>query len=203
MQSDYSFSFCKRACLSNGPLSHQTQNPDSSFPCFEDISLLISEFCCMSLLCLSTADSRHLCIFQDLCLAQREQPDCSQTVFRVTLWKHHPGNCLAPCSFHQSKKKAIEKTSFLFVYAKTMGTLTSHSLSDTAYKIREEITMFGSCKKIQSVQISLADIPTFCFSKLRIMEVPFPPLSASLSLISKADHTWNERQDLKVMEKHI
>lgn len=68
LQSDYTSSFCKRGLCLQWASHAWTQNPDSSFPCSEDISLLISEFCCMSLPCLSTADSRHLFIFQELCL---------------------------------------------------------------------------------------------------------------------------------------
>lgn len=66
----------------------------------------------------------------------------------------------------------------------------------------EEIKMFGSSRKPKVSRFLWQTFP-LCFSKLRIMEVPFPSLSASLSLISNAVHTWNERQNLKVMEKHI
>lgn len=135
--------------FANGPvspmglsLSDPNQNPDSSCPCSEDISMLTSEFCCMIL---PTEAASHVCLLlivgtfsvsRSCACAQRELPDCSQTMFRVTLRKHPLGSCLALCSFHQSKINVIENVSFLFVYTKTMGTLTSQSLSDTAYKIR-------------------------------------------------------------------
>lgn len=135
--------------FANGPvspmglsLSDQNQNPVSSCPCSEDISMLISEFCCVIL---PTEADSHVSLLlivgtfsvsRSCACAQRELPDCFQTMFRVTLRKHPLGSCLALCSFHQSKINVIENVSFLFVYTKTMGTLTSQSLSDTAYKIR-------------------------------------------------------------------
>lgn len=118
-------------------------------------------------------------------------------MFRITLRKHPLGSCLALCSFHQSKINAIENVSFLFVYAKTMGTLTSHCLSDTAYKIRGNNNVLALLRKSKVSRFLWQTFP-LCFSKLRIMEVPFPSLSTSLSLIRKADHTWKERQNLKV-----
>lgn len=68
LQSDYASSFCKRA-LSLQWASHWL-NPKS----WLQLSLFWGHFpvniciCCMSLPCLSTADSRHLFIFQELCL---------------------------------------------------------------------------------------------------------------------------------------
>lgn len=123
-------------------LSLQWAPPDSSCPCPEDISILIPEFCCMVL---PTKAHSYVCLLfivgtfsvsRSCACAQRQQPDCSQTMFRVMLRKHPLGSCLALCSFHQSKINVIESVSYFFMYAKTMGTLTSQSLLDTAYKIR-------------------------------------------------------------------
>jgi len=185
-----------RAAFANGPvsptglsLSDPNQNPDSSCPCFEDISMIIPEFCCMIL---PTEAGSHACLLLILgnfsvsrsCdCAQREQPNFSQTMFRVTLRKHPLGSCLALCSIHQSKINVIESVSFLFVYAKTMGTLTSQSLSDTVYKIRgnNNVWVFQENTKCPDFFGRHSHV---VFSKLTSMEVPFPPLSTSLSLTS-------------------